>query len=414
MSVVWIINQYSSTPQTGMAGRHHYLSRELARRGHEVTLIAAQWHHLLNENAETAPEIEMLDGYRFARVPVPHYTHAHDKLRILNWVIFGRGLRHLPERLGSSPDTILYSSPSLLGYPGALRLARKAGARMVFEVRDIWPQTLRDLGGKSAHNPLIAWMQRVEDRAYLTADAIVSNLPGAVEHMVGRGMDRSKFTWVPNGFSLDEVVAPDHLDPTTAAQLPTDRFLVGYTGSIGTANALKTMVETADLLKDRDDIAFVIVGRGRMRDELAANIAERGLDNIHLVQAIPKRQIQSMLAQFDVCLICWRDSPLYRFGIAANKIPEYLYSGRPIINSYSGENDPVTRYKVGRCVPAEDPFALAKAVLEIKEMSVERRVVMGARGYRAAVEHFEYGKLAEKLEKVLFPEIASRTQRTTP
>ena len=200
MSRIWIINQYSSTPDTGLGGRHHYLARELSKRGHEVTLVAAQWHHLLAEGAEKAPEIEIREGFKFVRVPVPRYAHAHDKRRILNWLIFGSRLRHLPKRLGADPDTILYSSPSLLGFLGALRLARRLRVRMVFEVRDIWPLTLQEVGGQSPRSPLIAWMQRIEDRAYAESDAVISNLPNSVDHMVSRGMDASKFTWIPNGF----------------------------------------------------------------------------------------------------------------------------------------------------------------------------------------------------------------------
>lgn len=403
MSTVWIINQYSSTPDTGMGGRHHYLARELARRGHDVTLIAASWHHLLAESAAAAPETEMCDGYRFARVPVPRYANANSKARVLNWLLFGRRLRHLPARLGEVPDTILYSSPSLLGFRGAHRLARKTGARLVFEVRDIWPLTLMEIGGQSPHHPLIAWMQRVEDRAYSVSDAVVSNLPNAVEHMVTRGMDPAKFTCVPNGYSREEVESSDPLSPETTALLPKSKFLVGYTGTIGTANALGTMVEAAAKLKDHDDIAFVIVGKGRDRDQIAADILRRGLKNIHLIEAIPKRQIQTMLGYFDACLICWHNIPLYRFGVAANKMAEYLYSGRPTIHCYSGYDDPILKYGAGLSVRAEDPTALAEAVLALKALPAHERAAMRARAHQAAVEHYEYGALAEKLERVLFP-----------
>lgn len=404
MSRVWIINQYSSTPETGMGGRHHYLSRELAQRGHDVSLIAAHWHHLLGEGAETAPAIEMRDGYRFVRVPVPRYAHAHDKRRILNWILFGRRLRHLPERLGEVPDTILYSSPSLLGFLGAHRLARKTGARLVFEVRDIWPLSLQEVGGKSPHHPLIAWMQRVEDRAYAVSDAVVSNLPNAVDHMVTRGMDRAKFTWVPNGFSREEVETPEQLEPETVNALPADKFLIGYTGTIGAANALETMVGAAEYLKDRTDIAFVIVGKGRERDRIAADIARRGLQNIHLIGAIPKRQVQSMLARFDACYIGLTHDPLFRFGVSPNKLFDYLISGKPILYGIdSGRYCPVEELKAGLQISPEDPQALADAVLTLNALPKEDRDAMGARGRQAALEHHEYGALAAKLEQVLFP-----------
>lgn len=388
-----------------MGGRHHYLARGLGALGHTVTLIGARWHHLLRDEAAAAeaPDIEERDGYRFARVAVPRYAHAHDKRRVLNWLIFGQRLQRLPKRLGHMPDTILYSSPSLLGFIGAERLARKTGARLVFEVRDIWPLTLQEMGGKSPNHPLMVLMQRVEDRAYRASDAVVSNLPNAVEHMVTRGLDPDKFTWVPNGFDRNELDNPEPLGETVSNSLPRGKFLVGYTGTLGTANALETLVGAAERVKDREDIEFVIVGSGRKRDMIVAEIAQRRLTNIHLMDPIPKRQVQSMLARFDACVICWHDKPLYRFGTAANKIPEYLYSGRPVLNSFTGYGDLIQAYDAGISVAAGDPAALAKAILQLKSLPKAARAQMGARGRKGALEHHEYYALAKQLERVLFP-----------
>ncbi|WP_386171429.1 glycosyltransferase family 4 protein [Sulfitobacter pontiacus] len=404
MSAVWIINQYATTPDTGMGGRHHYLAKELAKLGHDVTLISARWHHLIRDDvrAASAPAVEERDGYNFVRVPVPQYSHAHDKRRVLNWLLFGRRLRHLPRRLGKVPDTILYSSPSLMGFGGAERLARKIGARLVFEVRDIWPLTLHEVGGQSQNHPLMVWMQRIEDRAYRVSDAVLSNLPNAVDHMVARGLDRRKFTWVPNGFDRDELENPEPLGEMAAAALPSGKFLIGYTGTIGTANALETLVGAAEKIKDHKDIAFVVVGSGRERDRIAIEIERRNLSNIHLIGPIPKRQVQSMLAQFDACVICWQDKPLYRFGTAANKIPEYLFSGRPILSSFTGYGDLVEGYGAGICVAAEDPTALAEAVLQLKSLSNSERFQMGERGRKASIDNHQYSALALRLESVLF------------
>ncbi|QYX56782.1 glycosyltransferase family 4 protein [Roseovarius sp. SCSIO 43702] len=410
MGKVWIINQYASTPDTGIGGRHYYLSRALAARGHEVTVIAARWHHLLRDQraAAAAASVEERDGYRFVRVPVPRYAHAHDKRRVLNWLLFGRRLRHLPGRLGESPDTILYSSPSLLGFSGAERLARKTGARLVFEVRDIWPLTLEEVGGQSPRHPLMVWMQRVEDRAYRVSDAVVSNLPNAVDHMTTRGMDRAKFTWVPNGFDRGEVETPEPLSDAAADTLPKGKFLVGYTGTIGAANALETMVEAAARLEDHEDIAFVIVGSGRARDSIAADIARRGLRNILVIDPIPKRQVQSMLARFDACYIGLTHDSLFRFGVSPNKLFDYLVSGTPILYGIdSGRYRPVEELRAGLQIQPQDPAALADAVLKLKALPEAERAAMGARGRRAALETHEYGALARRLEEVLFPEGAS-------
>lgn len=407
MKTIWLINQYATTAQTGIGGRHLYLARELANRGHRVYLIAARWHHLLRDadGSEAAPVIEEIDGFNFVRIPTPRYRHAHDKKRTLNWLLFTWRLSQLHRVIPSRPDAILYSSPAPFGFLGAERLARRFGARLVFEVRDIWPLTLVELGGHSARHPLIRMMQWVEDRAYRKADRVVSNLPGAVEHMVARGMERGKFSWIPNGFSKSDAVAPTDLPECSKDQPPRDRFVVGYAGTLGLANALDNLLAAAERLRDRTDIAFVLVGNGREKDRLHAATRARGLENVHFIEAVPKGMVQAMLESFDVCYIGWLNLPLYRYGISANKIFDYLYSGRPIVHAFSGAYDPVEVYGAGVTVPAEDPSALAEAILKLRDLPPEQRRRMGENGRREALEHHEYGMLTNSLENVLFGEL---------
>ncbi|MXP40275.1 glycosyltransferase [Altererythrobacter soli] len=387
-----------------MGGRHWHLARELAERGHQVHMIAARWHHLLRdqEASANAPAIERLDGVNFVRIPTPRYAHAHDRLRFLNWVLFAWRIANLPRQLSDRPDAIFYSSPSLIGTLGAERLARRLGTRLTLEVRDIWPLTLVELGGISPAHPLIRLMQSIEDRAYKRADAVVSNLPGAGAHMVARGMDPTKFHWIPNGFSLGGAANPVSLPAEVQGQLPKGKFVVGYAGTLGLANALDNLLAAAERLRERDDIAFVLVGDGREKARLQAEVRTRGLHNVTFLDPVPAGMVQSLLAEFGACFIGWNETPLYRFGIAANKIFDYLYSGRPIIHSYSGAYDPVAEYDAGLTVEAERPDALAEAILELRMMPPEKRQQLGSNGRRAVMERHEYGMLAGRLEEVLF------------
>lgn len=407
MSTIWIINQYASTPATDTGGRHRHLARELAARGHRVYLIAASWHHLLRDGgaSEAAPFIEEMEGFSFVRIPTPRYAHAHDKRRMLNWLLFAWRVAGLHRRIPKRPDVIMCSSPSLFAVLGAERLARRFGARLVFEVRDIWPLTLIEVGGQSPRHPAIRLMQWIEDRAYSRADRVVSNLPAAVEHMTARGMDRRKFAWIPNGFSMKDVAQPVPLPPAVLASFPQAKFVVGYAGTLGVANALETFLDAAELSLPQKDVAFVLVGGGREKVSLIDDAARRGLTNVHFLDPVPKAMVQSAIERFDVCYIGWRESALYRFGIAANKLFDYLYSGRPIIHSFSGRHDPVHSYGAGLTVEAGNPTSLAEAVLQLRDAPHEERRRLGSNGRRAALEHHEYGTLAQHLEEVLVGEL---------
>ena len=401
---IWIINQYASTPETGMGGRHYYLAKELAKLGHKVYLIAAGYTHLLREPPVLDEDYviqPISEGFDFVWINMSSYSDAHSKKRVLNWFSFTWKLLKLPKVIVGKPDAVLYSSPSLIPFISANYLAKNVKARMVFEVRDIWPLTLIEVGGYSPQHPFIRLMQWIENKAYRDSDRVLSNLPNAVEHMVEHGMKREKFSWIPNGLDIDEVSQAQPLSGHTFSQLPKDKFIVGFAGTLGAAKVLNNFIDAASLLKDETRLAWVLVGGGKEKQKLQAQCTKLGLVNVHFISPIPKAQMQSLLTLFDVCYLGWSNKPIYRFGVAANKIPEYLYSGKPIIHGFSGNEDAVCKAKAGISIPAENPQAIADAVLKLKSMSQEERAQLGRNGYDYALKNHDYAKLAEKLAKVL-------------
>ena len=255
----------------------------------------------------------------------------------------------------------------------------------------------------SPRHPFLQLMQKVEDRAYREADSVVSNLPGAVHHMVSRRMRPEKFSWIPNGFSATEVERPEPLGTDLQQRFPAGKFVVGYAGTLGVANALETFLGAAERLRDHQNIAFVLVGQGKEKANLQASAASRNLSNVHFLPAVPKAQVQSVLARFDVCSIGLRADSLFRFGVSPNKLFDYMIAGKPIIYGIdSGSYRPVEEFQAGIQVPPQDAAALADAVLRLQAMPPEERHRMGENARRAAMEHHEYGMLARKLERVLF------------
>lgn len=402
---IWLIEQYASTPATGMGGRQFYLAREMVKQGYTVYLIAASYTHFLRSPPRVAKsfELEIVDGINFVWVKVPVYENSHSKQRILNWFLFAWKLLKLPKIITDKPDVILASSPTIVLFLAARKLAKKFKSRLVFEVRDIWPLTLVNVGGYSEKHPFIRFLQWIEDGAYRDADVVVSNLPNAVEHMVERGMDKDKFLWIPNGFSLDEVKNKQPLPLSVSEQIPKDKFIVGYTGTLGVANALYEMLEVAELLKEYGDISFMIVGDGKEKAKLKQLVIEKELRNIVFIDPILKTQIQSMLHEFDICYIGLLHEPLFRFGVSPNKLFDYFYSERPILYAIdSGKYLPVDEAKAGISVSDADPKTIAAAILELREMTVDERRKLGRNGHRYVKENHNYSILAEKLAKVIF------------
>ena len=401
---IWIINQYSSTPETGLGGRHYYFAKSLAALGYDVYLVAASYTHLLRKPLQInqAFEIQKLeDNFNFVWVKMPTYAEAHSKKRIANWFSFAWKICKLKDIL-PKPNVILYSSPSLVGYMGAEKLARDLSVPLAFEVRDIWPLTLCELGGYSESHPFIRLLQWIEDRAYKNADYVLSNLKNSYEHMQNRGMNPEKFAWVPNGFLKEEVEGATPLEQHTLDQLPKDKFIIGYAGTLGIANALDSFVKAASQLKDYSDIAFVLVGQGKLKSALQQQVADLNLNNVYFVDPIPKKQVQSLLQHFDVCYIGLTKDPLFRFGVSPNKLFDYLYAGKPILYAIdSGRYTPVADAKAGIQVEPENDQHIVKAVLELYNMTPEQRQLMGENGHQEAIQSYEYGSLTKKLASIL-------------
>ncbi|GKW13273.1 glycosyltransferase WbuB [Pectobacterium carotovorum subsp. carotovorum] len=404
--IFWIINQYASTPDTGMGGRHFYLAKELVAQGHTVYVIAAGFTHLLTcpPTLDKRFTIEEVDGIHFLWVKTPHYKQAHSKKRVLNWFLFSFYIKGLIDFISEKPDVIYYSSPSLVAFRGAKYLSNYYGSKFIFEIRDVWPLTLIELGGYSAKNPFIKFLQKIEDSAYEQSHKVLSNLSNVHEHMISRGMDIRKFLWVPNGFSKAEVEKPMALSEEVRNSIPKDKFIIGYAGTLGLANALDTLIESAFILRNYKEIVFLIVGQGKEKENLQKIVKNRGISNVIFLPPVKKLQVQSALAFFDVCYIGWKNDSLYKYGIAPNKLPEYLFSAKPIIHSFSGVGDVISDINAGITVAAEDPSAVAEAVLKIYNFDEAKRLDMGMKGRLYALENYEYSIIAKRLYNSIWAE----------
>ncbi len=403
---IWIINQYASLPTSGIGGRHRHLARELAARGHDVSIIAARRSHLTRDvdAADAAAQVEHFEGFRFVRLDLLRYQHGHDKKRFFNWFLFAIKLLTVRRLLRHNPDVVIYSSPSLVGYLAAERIARRYQARLIFEVRDIWPLTLVEIGGFSDRHPVIRLFQWIEGRAYRHADLVISNLRGAVDHMRMRGLPDGHFAWIANGISLTDIAEKEPAPKALLAKIPTGKFTVGYAGTMGSANSIDTLIEAAHLLRNNPEIVFVLLGDGKDRHALEERVRREGLERVLFLGAVSKVHVLDVIARFDACWIGTRASPLYNYGIAANKIFDSLLAGRPILFSFNGKYDPVADYEAGITVPAEDAVSLVNAILVIRSLPHEKRRQMGENGRRGVLAHHEYGRLAERLEALISPD----------
>ena len=401
---IWIINHYASTLKTGFGGRWYYLAKEMAQMGHHVRLFSSANHHLLKIKPDLGGKNsleEEVDGFSFVWLETKDYKNAHSKLeRIYSEFRFEKNIKSLNNKFKEKPDVIIYSSPSLIGYNGAYALSKKIGCEIILDIRDMWPLTLIEMG-VSKYHPFILYLSHLEKKAYNSCSHIISNWPYAINYIKKYGVVENKFDWIPNGFSISEFLDPVELDREVRNLIPNDKFIIGYTGTLGHANALESFIEAASLLKANEDIIFMIVGSGKEKQFLINQAERLSCSNILFLDSIPKKQIPSLLSCFSACYVGFLDIDLYKYGSSLTKLPEYLASNKPIIYASSSTFQPINEYKAGFTVPAEDSVQISQAILKLYTLDTASRQQMGMNGYSAAITKYEYKILANKVINII-------------
>ncbi|UCC63930.1 MAG: glycosyltransferase family 4 protein [Anaerolineae bacterium] len=250
---LWLLNHYALTPDMPGGTRHFDLGREMVKRGYDVTILASSFHHAQRQEmrllgTDAAWKVEEVEGVRFVWLRTLPYR-GNDWRRLVNMIGYmvrsywlGRRLPQLGEHI-PEPDVIIGSSVHLLAVLSAYLLARHFGACFVMEVRDLWPQTLVDMGLLGERHLLTWLLGGLERFLYRRAQRIIVLLPKAREYVGSLGIDTSKVHWIPNGVNLSRFPMQE------TRGLVGDRFTVMYTGAHGLANGLDTVLDAAALLQ---------------------------------------------------------------------------------------------------------------------------------------------------------------------
>jgi glycosyltransferase involved in cell wall biosynthesis len=344
---------------------------------------------------------EEIDGVRYVWLRTPGY-HGNGVRRALNMFSFvGRLLAHRTGVVGRArPGVVIASSTYPLDILPAAAIARAHGARLIFEVHDLWPLTPIELGGMSRRHPFVMLLQWAEDFAYRRADVVVSMLPNAKDYMVERGMAPHKFVHIPNGVDPETLAGSAEPLPTIHREVldglrMQGRFVVGYAGAHGLANALETLVAAAERLRG-EPVSVVLVGQGPEKVSLQERASHLGPETIRFLPPVPRAAIPTLLATMDALFIGLKRSPLFRFGISPNKLMDYMAAAKPVILAIQAGNDMVGESGCGLSVPPENSEALAVAIRRLMTIPRDERLAMGARGREYVVARHDYRVLARK------------------
>jgi glycosyltransferase involved in cell wall biosynthesis len=320
--------------------------------------------------------------------------------RTANYVSFALTAVLLGPLLVSRPDVIfVYSPPLTIGFPAAI-LSTLWRVPFVFNVQDLWPDTLRATGMVNSERVLrlVGLAARLIYRA--AADVVVISR-GFQDRLLAQGVSSGKLHVVHDWVDVEHY-RPLPPDRQEAQRLGLDgRFNVMFAGTMGMAQGLDSVLDAADDLRDLPDLQFVFVGDGVEAPVLQERAAAMRLPNVRFLGRFPPDDMPRLLSLADVLLMHVKDDPLFRITVP-HKVFTYLATGKPVLAAIAGDAaDVVLEAGAGISCPPADPRALASAVRRLYVMGEADRRTMGEAGRQAACEQYSATHLVAQLAGIM-------------
>ena len=404
MRVLYLSQFYP--PEIGATqSRARAMARGLVRAGHRVTVITEFPNHPVGvipaHYRGRWIERKTEDGVDVIRVRVRARAEPRvmDRLGLYLSYAFMATLVGLFGGRGRF-DVLLATSPPLFVGATAIALSFLRRIPLVFEVRDLWPESAVQLG-ELREGRATRMASRLERACYRRARRIVGVTRGIHDALVARTGKPEKVVFIPNGADT-ELFRPVARKAELRERLgfAPDDFVVAYTGLHGLAHGLETVIDAAERLRDEPRIRFLLVGDGPRKRRLEELARERGVDNVRFEDSVPESELPEWLAIADAGLDVRRCLPVTR-GTLPVKMFSSMACELPVILAIEGEAAELVREaEAGLIVPPEDSAALAKAVRALAR-DPERCRAMGRRGRALVVAEYSRAALAVRMEAVL-------------
>ena len=394
---IGVLTQYYP-PETGAPqARLSHLAESFARQGHEVVVLTAMPNYPRGRVFEGYGGIflrETRNGVQVLRTWIYPTQSVGRVRRLLNYFSFvGSSILLGSSKLGKLDYLVTESPPLFLGIAGHL-LSRRTGARWIFNVSDLWPESAVRLGVIGPGRALRAaerleafcyrkaWLVTGQSREILSD--IEARFPGTSTYLLSNGVDTEMF-------------GPEHRTAESrrrlAVDLPTNGACVAvYAGLHGIAQGLDQVLDAAAELRN-DKIQFVLVGEGPEKARLVARAAQMDVPNVRFLDSLSREEMPALMASADVAIVPLK---LRLPGAVPSKLYEAMGSGAPVILVADGESASIVNETgAGVVVPPGDVNGLARALRSLASDDVLRRR-MGAAGRKAAEQRFSRRAIADR------------------
>ena len=402
------VSQYFPPEMGAPAARAAELSRHWAKTGHDVSVLTGFPNHPTGvippeyrSRARRLVAREDVDGVRVVRTWLLPFPNRRAYERMLNYSSFcvsaaTTGL------FVSPPEVVIGTSPQLLVGLSGWWIARAKRVPFVFEVRDLWPESLAAVGMGSETSTLHRALGKIAGFLYRRSDHIVVVTRAFEEFLVERwNVPRQKISVVENGVETS-LFAPSNSDTGLRSQLDAEgKFVVCYIGTMGMAHGLETLVDAADQLRlTAPDVVFLLVGEGADKERIIAMSKERGLDNLRVLDQQPRETIPGYISASDACLVLLRKTDLFK-TVIPTKMLEFMACARPLVLGVDGQaREIMENAQAGIFIEPGNANALVEAVNRLRA-DTRLRETLGNNGRRHILEHFSREQTAATYIAVL-------------
>lgn len=395
MRIVYI-HQYFKTPADPGSTRSYFISLELIRAGHSVTVIGAR-----KEGQREAVVRKTIDGIEVISIANPYSGKMSIRERARS---FGRFMVRATEQLFRQRDVdlvIATSTPLTVGVP-ALLYNKILGVPYLFEVRDLWPEFPIQMG--ALRDPLLRGAAlSLERQLYHNAWHIVALSPGMVEGVVRVSGRSDNVTMIPNMAKIDRFWRREKdLRLQQELGLREDTFKVIHFGAMGIANGLEYILDAASILRREGvtGVEFLFLGDGAVTDDLKRRTRDEHLDSVHFYGRVPMDQTSEIVNLCDMSVVPFRNLPILATN-SPNKLFDSLSAGIPVVvNSEGWTKDLVERYECGAFVHPDRPGELARTIQRWME-DEERVALMGNNARKLAENQYDKSILCKQFAEVV-------------
>jgi len=397
---IWILSHYAITPDLPGGTRHFDFGKELSRRGHNVTIFASSFHYSLLKEIKSHNNNYLIENinnnFKFIWIKTFPYKKNNWR-RVLNMLSYAWRVYKLSPVLVKNckinkPDVVIGSTVHLFAALAALKLSQKYKVSFMFEIRDLWPQTMIDMGTWNDSDLRSKFFKALENKLVKSAKAIITLSPLTKDYL-WRKYSYKKVFYIPNGVRIEAFSKSQNVS------LSNTSFNIIYAGGIDKVHGLGKLIKAAEILRKRkvNVIKIKIIGDGKMKMKYMEETKNRGLDNIKWLSSVKKEDIPKIFLKADALFL---STAKVLYG-SENKLFDYLAAGRPIVAAvYTRHNDPIERLNCGISVPSDDPRALAEAIIKLYNMPKEERQEMGKRGREYVEKYHNIPILVNKLERI--------------